>query len=84
MAKKKEATTREVKAFKVGNAWDRLSTKEQKLLDKRCNDYLDFISACKTERATLEHIKTRAEKAGFKELQKWQGKTEFRTRTGSR
>ena len=57
-----------VKNFKIANAWDRLPPKEQKLLDKRCGDYLSFISQCKTERATVDYIKAKAEKAGFKTL----------------
>lgn len=63
-------TNNDVKPFKVSSAWDRLTPKEQKLLDKRCSDYLDFITACKTERATIEYLKAKAEKAGFKELPK--------------
>lgn len=64
----KKRTNEEIKTFKVGNAWDSLTPKEQRLLDKRCGDYLDFITACKTERATVEHIKAKAEKAGFVQL----------------
>ena len=58
----------DVKSFKAASAWDRLTPKDQKLLDKRCSDYLSFISQCKTERATVEYIKAKAEKAGFKPL----------------
>ena len=58
----------DVKSFKATSAWDRLTPKDQKLLDKRCSDYLSFISQCKTERATVEYIKAKAEKAGFKLL----------------
>ncbi len=64
----KNNNNNEVKSFKVNNAWDRLSPKDQKLLDKRCSDYLNFITQCKTERATVNYIKERAEKAGFKYL----------------
>lgn len=67
---RKKKTNDEVKTFKVGSAWDRLNAKEQKLLDKRCSDYLEFITACKTERATIEYIKAKAEKSGFKTLPK--------------
>lgn len=64
----KKNTTNEVKTFKPNSAWDRLTPKDLKLLDKRCKDYLDFITKCKTERATVEYIKAKAIKNGFKPL----------------
>jgi aspartyl aminopeptidase len=66
----KNKDTNEVKTFKPSTAWDRLTPKDLKLLDKRCGDYLNFISQCKTERATVEYIKEKAVKAGFKPLPK--------------
>ena len=64
----KKKTNDDVKAFKITSAWDRLNSKEEKLLEKRCCDYIDFITECKTERATIEYLKAKAVKAGFKEL----------------
>lgn len=58
----------EVKTFKVNSAWDCLKAKDLKILEKRCAEYLDFITKCKTERSTVEYIKSKAEKAGFKPL----------------
>lgn len=66
MARKVTAEKKEtVKSFKVDWAWDRIKESESKLLEKRTKDYLNFISECKTERGTIEHIETRARKAGF-------------------
>lgn len=67
---KKTATTGKtgVKTFKVDSAWDKIKSGDVKLLEKRTQEYLKFINACKTERGTIEYIETRAQKAGFKML----------------
>lgn len=65
--KKTGAKNGSVKSFKVDCAWDRMKDSEKKLFDKRNNDYLSFISKCKTERATIEYIEERARKAGFED-----------------
>ena len=67
MVQKKKVND-DVKSFKPSSAWDSITAKEQKILEKRCTDYLNFIAECKTERATVEYVKTKAEKAGFKML----------------
>jgi aspartyl aminopeptidase len=59
---------KEVKEFLVPNAWDKLPASEQKLLEKRNAEYLDFMAACKTERATIAYLDKLATKAGFKAL----------------
>lgn len=54
--------------FKVASAWDRIKENELKLLEKRCNSYLDFITKCKTERATIDYVEKVVTKQGFKPL----------------
>ncbi len=69
MAKKaSSAPDKGVKTFKVDSAWDKIKGNELKLYEKRTQDYLKFISTCKTERGTIEFIETRAQKAGFKPM----------------
>ncbi len=65
---KKNNINDEVKSFKPNSAWDSISATDLKILEKRCASYLDFITKCKTERATVSYIKAKAEKAGFKTL----------------
>jgi aspartyl aminopeptidase len=59
---------KEVKEFLVPNAWDKLPASEHKLLEKRSAEYLEFVAACKTERATIAYLDKLAGKAGFKTL----------------
>ncbi len=54
--------------FKVESAWDKIKDSELKLLEKRCKDYLEFVSRCKTERGTIEYVEKIIGKAGFKPL----------------
>ena len=68
MVQKNNKKNNEVKSFKVGSAWDRLDSKELKNLEKRCQEYLEFVDKCKTERATVAYVKEKALKAGFKEM----------------
>ena len=68
MVQKNNKKNNEVKSFKVGSAWDRLDSKELKSLEKRCQEYLEFVDKCKTERATVAYVKEKALKAGFKEM----------------
>ncbi len=67
----KKTTARKVSKatpIQFTNAWDKLSAGEKKVMEKRTQDYMKFISACKTERATIEYVESRAVKAGFKML----------------
>ncbi|MDD2998425.1 MAG: aminopeptidase [Candidatus Riflebacteria bacterium] len=66
MATKADKSKKEgAKTFKVDCAWDKVKPTELKQLEKRSQDYIEFINACKTERGTIEFIETRAQKAGF-------------------
>ena len=58
----------EISYFKVPSAWDKLPASENATLEKRNNEYLKFISECKTERATINYLKKLADKEGFKML----------------
>ncbi|SNR78953.1 Aspartyl aminopeptidase [Humidesulfovibrio mexicanus] len=50
------------------NCWDVYSgTAEKKAVEACAQGYIDFISRCKTERETVEHLLTRAKAAGFRE-----------------
>lgn len=54
--------------FKSKSAWDTITPAQEKVLEKRSAQYIDFLSLCKTERETIEHIEAKAKKAGFKPL----------------
>jgi len=50
-------------------AWDKYSQKELKSVFALADRYIDFMSRCKTERECVEEFRSRAEKAGYKNLQ---------------
>jgi len=64
----KTGKTKSSAVFKVECAWDKIKDSELKLLEKRCKDYLEFVSRCKTERGTIEYIEKIVDRHGFKPL----------------
>lgn len=54
--------------YSNASAWELLSPSEEKLMNERVANYMKFVGACKTERATLKYLKAEAAKLGFKEL----------------
>ena len=63
---KKPAKAKSPTVFKVDCAWDRIKESELKQLEKRCKDYLEFVTRCKTERGTIDYVEKIINKAGFK------------------
>jgi len=55
------------KEYKI--AWDNYSEDDLKKVEELSQRYIDFMSKCKTERECVKEFKTRAEKAGYKNLQ---------------
>ncbi|MFW5730833.1 MAG: aminopeptidase [Desulfonatronovibrionaceae bacterium] len=52
--------------FKPGNCWEVFNTSNhQKNMDKLADDYIAFLSTCKTERETVDFIVDQAGKHGF-------------------
>lgn len=89
MAAKKDMKDLE---FKARNCWEAFSgAKDVQAMDDLARRYVEFISACKTERETVQYVQERAAKAGFKEnlkgdkvLRSYRGKTMFLARKGRR
>ncbi len=50
-------------------AWDKYSKTDLKKVFDLSEKYIDFMSRCKTERECVEEFSSRAEKAGYKNLQ---------------
>ncbi|NLU10782.1 MAG: aminopeptidase [Tepidanaerobacter acetatoxydans] len=50
-------------------AWDKYSKTDLKKVFDLSEKYIDFMSRCKTERECVEEFTSRAEKAGYKNLQ---------------
>ena len=50
------------------NAWETYDEKQRAEVFAFAEDYRQFLSKCKTERECVTEIKTRAEKAGFKDI----------------
>lgn len=66
--KLKPGKSPELNEFKSKSAWDLITPAQEKILQKRSAEYIDFLSQCKTERETIEHIESQALKTGFKPL----------------
>lgn len=52
-------------------AWDKYSEEDLKKVSDLSQRYIDFMSKCKTERECVTEFKTRAEKAGYKNLEQF-------------
>lgn len=78
--------------YEIKNCWDvYASTLHRAAMDDLATRYMAFLSTCKTERETIEYVRARVEKAGFKnhmkDLKVWRdmrGKTMFLARRGKR
>jgi len=66
MAEKKNEL-KEKLFYKPGNGYDKLSTAEEKKMNKYCEGYKDFLDHCKTERLCVDYCIRLAQKNGFKE-----------------
>jgi aspartyl aminopeptidase len=55
-------------AMKKESAWCRLDSKNTKATFGYCEEYVRFLSTCKTEREVVRYLVRRAEKAGFKPI----------------
>lgn len=66
MAEKKSAL-REKLFHEPENGFDRITKSEEKLIDKYCEGYKDFLNNGKTERLCVKYCIELAEKEGFKE-----------------
>ena len=64
MKKKNEKVT----LMKREQGWDSLDAKQEAALEKYCRDYIDFLSASKTERLAYANIKALAVSHGFVNL----------------
>lgn len=53
------------------NCWEELGKKELKEIFDFCDDYIDFLSDCKTERECVEYMKELALENGFKPLESY-------------
>jgi aspartyl aminopeptidase len=80
-------------AFTSKNCWEVYNgKKDQAEMQKLAARYLDFLTRCKTERATVDYLAERLNKAGFslggfkngKGMKIMQGKALFAARKGSR
>ncbi|MBR4341862.1 MAG: aminopeptidase [Lachnospiraceae bacterium] len=54
----------------ITNAWLKYNAKQLKEVDQLSDEYIDFISECKTERECVDKIVSMAEKLGYKDLAK--------------
>jgi aspartyl aminopeptidase len=78
--------------YETRNCWDVYAApKHRKAMDALAARYLEFLSACKTERETIEYVRARVRKAGFKDgldhdmiWRDMRGKTMFLARRGKR
>ena len=53
-------------AYNARNCWDVYSSAaDRKLVNARADEYMRFLSTCKTERETIDYVLAAAEKAGF-------------------
>lgn len=52
------------------NSWEIYSKKQLKECEALSQEYIDFLSSCKTERECTERIRKEAEAAGYKDLDK--------------
>lgn len=57
-----------VALWKRESAWERLEKGEEKLLEEYCAQYIDFISANKTERLVFKSLLKMAQERGFMDL----------------
>lgn len=78
--------------YETRNCWDVYAApKDRKAMDALAARYLEFLSACKTERETIEYVRAQVQKAGFKDdlahdkvWRDMRGKTMFLARRGKR
>ncbi|MDP4088499.1 MAG: aminopeptidase [Bacillota bacterium] len=54
---------------KYSNAWEKYSKEDLEAVFAFNKGYIDFMSSCKTERECVDEFVTRAEKAGYKNLE---------------
>lgn len=52
------------------SCWENYSQEDLEKLNKLNNEYIEFLSQCKTERECVKECVRQAEKAGYKDLQK--------------
>ena len=64
----KTARSKGSEKFQTKCAWEQLKPAQEKLVEKRAANYIDFLTRCKTERETLQFIEENAKKHGFKQL----------------
>lgn len=62
------------KAWKNESGWLSMNAAEERRLEKYCREYMDFLSVNKTERLACATILSMAEKAGFRDLDRLNGK----------
>jgi aspartyl aminopeptidase len=74
MSKKQQNPSNAGKAWKNESGWHMMSAAEERRLEKYCGEYMEFLSACKTERLACASILAMAEKAGFRNLDSLGGK----------
>lgn len=78
--------------YTARNGWDIYADKtHQKNMDILANQYLDFLSACKTERETVDRVVSMLKKAGYSEefkkqfvFRTYRGKAVFIARRGKK
>lgn len=54
--------------FKKQNAWEMLNEDDEKEMERLSKRYIEFLSSCKTERATINWLESEARKLGFRNL----------------
>ncbi|WP_291320593.1 aminopeptidase [Desulfonatronospira sp.] len=67
--------------FKTRNCWEVYKSKKHRgAMDKLAHRYVDFLSRCKTERETVEWVRSRAVENGFSE--DWSSSRVFKVHKG--
>jgi len=61
-------STKKKKEKEIKNAWLKYDEKQLKEVDALSDEYIDFISECKTERECVDRIIEMAKKLGYKDL----------------
>ena len=79
MGKAKTTGKEAAGAAEKKSPWLSYTAKEKKELKVLSEDYLDFLSACKTERESVAESVRRAEAAGFVDLSRLAGKRPLRS-----
>ncbi len=50
------------------SGWDTINKEDMKKLEGYCNEYVEFLNECKTERECVRYVEKLAKKQGFKNL----------------